>query len=149
MLQERLEYAMQEVILELLSQGRSKTAINPERMIIGLRAFLMITDSLEKNEGDPPMPINTGPLPSRGVSRVKNRFLSNTLSNETAKKIGIIQFYPGCVAASLALPPFLLSLYCRVRRALDGILRSLDHHVGRQLTSTNPQAGKSVEEILR
>lgn len=95
--QERLEYAMQEVILELLSQGRSKTAINPERMIIGLRAFLMITDSLEKKEGDPPLPINTGPLPSRGVSRVKNRFLSNTLSDETAKMIGIIQFYPGSV----------------------------------------------------
>jgi hypothetical protein len=127
---ERLEYVMQEVIPELLSQGRSKVAINPERMIIGLRAFLMITDSLEKKEGDPPMPINTGPLPSRGVSRVKNRFLSNTLSNETAKRIGILQFYPG------------------VRRALDGILRSLDHSVGRQLTSTNPQAGKSVEEIL-
>lgn len=88
---------MQEVILELLSQGRSKTAINPERMLIGLRAFLMITDSLEKKEGDPPMPINTGPLPSRGASRVKNRFFSNTLSNETAKKIGIVQFYPGSV----------------------------------------------------
>ena len=40
-------------------------------------------------------------------------------------------------------------LFCSVRRALDGILRSLDHSVGRQLTSTNPQAGKSVEEILR
>ena len=39
--------------------------------------------------------------------------------------------------------------FCSVRRALDGILRSLDHSVGRQLTSTNPQAGKSVEEILR
>ena len=38
---------------------------------------------------------------------------------------------------------------CSVRRALDGILRSLDHHVGRQLTSTNPQPGKSVQEILR
>ena len=88
---------MQEVIPELLSQGRSKAAINPERMIIGLRAFLMITDSLEKKEGDPPMPINTGPLPSRGVSRIKNRFLSNTLSDETAKKIGILQFYPGSV----------------------------------------------------
>ena len=88
---------MQDVILELLSQGKTKMAIYPERMIIGLRAFLMITDSLEKKEGDPPMPINPGPLPSRGVSRVKNRFLSNTLSDETAKKIGISQFYPGYV----------------------------------------------------
>lgn len=84
---------MQEVIPELLNQGKTKTAINPERMIIGLRAFLMITDSLEKKEGDPSLPINTGPLPSRGVSRVKSRFLSNTLSDETAKKIGITPFY--------------------------------------------------------
>ena len=94
-MQERLEYAMQEVVLELLSQGRAKTALNPERMIIGLRAFLMITDSLEKEEGDPPMPINTGPLPSGGASRVKVRFLSNTLSSQTAKKIGIAPFYAG------------------------------------------------------
>ena len=43
----------------------------------------------------------------------------------------------------------MVTLFCSVRRALDGILRSLDHSVGRQLTSTNPQAGKSVEEILR
>lgn len=85
---------MQEVVLELLSQGKTKTGVYPERMMIGLRAFLVITDSLEKKEGDPPMPINPGPLPSKGLSRVKNRFLSSTLSEETAKSIGIIQFYP-------------------------------------------------------
>lgn len=44
--------------------------------------------------------------------------------------------------------PSLLLLFS-VRRALDGILRSLDHQVGRQLTSTNPQPGKNVDEILR
>ena len=40
-------------------------------------------------------------------------------------------------------------LLCSVCRALDGILRCLDHQVGRQLTSTNPQQGKSVQEVLR
>ena len=89
---------MQEVVLELLSQGRAKTAIYPERMIIGLRAFLVLTDSLEKEEGDPPMPINTGPLPSGAACRVKVRYLSHTLTNETAKKIGIAQFYPRLAA---------------------------------------------------
>ncbi len=63
-------------------------------MIIGLRAFLVVTDSLEKKEGDPPMPLNVGPPPSGGPPRQKTKFLSTTLTEETAKKIGIASFYP-------------------------------------------------------
>ena len=63
-------------------------------MGIGLRAFLVITDSLEKKEGDPPMPLNAGPPPSGGLTRVKNKFLSTTISELTAKKIGISKVYP-------------------------------------------------------
>ena len=86
---------MGELILEqLLNLGRQRTNINPERMIIGLRAFLVIADSLEKKEGDPPMPLNVGPLPSGGPARVKPKFLSNTLTDETAKRIGVASFYP-------------------------------------------------------
>ena len=85
---------MNEIVGELLNVGRVKTNINPERMIIGLRAFLVIADSLEKKEGDPPMPVSAGPLPSGGPTRVKTKFLSTTLTDETAKKIGISQFYP-------------------------------------------------------
>ena len=68
-----------------------------QRMIIGLRAFLLIADSLEKDEGDPPLPMNVGPLPSGGTPRVKTKFLSTTLTDETAKKIGIAPFYPTSV----------------------------------------------------
>lgn len=64
-----------------------------QRMIIGLRVFLLIADSLEKKEGDPPMPLNAGLLPSGGPPRVKTKFLSTTLTDETAKKIGIAPFY--------------------------------------------------------
>ena len=72
-----------------------------QRMIIGLRAFLLIADSLEKDEGDPPMPMNAGPLPSGGTPRVKTKFLSTTLADETAKKIGIAPFYPTSVDIAL------------------------------------------------
>ena len=63
-------------------------------MQIGLRAFLLIVDSREKKEGDPLMPLIQGPLPSRGPLRVKSKFLSTTLTDETARKIGIANFYP-------------------------------------------------------
>ena len=63
-------------------------------MIIGLRAFLVIADSREKKEGDPPMPLIQGPLPSRGPVRMKSKYLSTLLTDEIAKKIGIANFFP-------------------------------------------------------
>uniref|UniRef100_A0A8B9KWN7 Furry homolog, like n=1 Tax=Astyanax mexicanus TaxID=7994 RepID=A0A8B9KWN7_ASTMX len=56
--QERLDFAMKEIIYDLLCVGKShKTfTINPERMNIGLRAFLVIADSLQQKDGEPPMP---------------------------------------------------------------------------------------------
>lgn len=63
-------------------------------MNIALRTFLVIADSLEKKEGDPPMPLNVGPLPSGGTQRAKTKYLSTTLTDETAKMIGIKDFYP-------------------------------------------------------
>ena len=54
----------------------------------------MIVDSREKKEGDPPMPLIQGPLPSRGPLRTKSKFLSTILTDETARKIGIANFYP-------------------------------------------------------
>ena len=40
------------------------------RMSIGLRAFLVITDSLQQKEGEPPMPRTIGILPSGRTSAV-------------------------------------------------------------------------------
>ena len=45
-LQARLKYAMSDVILDLVS---TRKGLNPERINIGLRAFLIIADNLEKN----------------------------------------------------------------------------------------------------
>ena len=63
-------------------------------MVIGLRAFLVITDGLEKKEGEPPLPLNAGPPPSGGPTRVKTKYLSTTITDLTAKKIGIAKIYP-------------------------------------------------------
>lgn len=70
-----------------------KTALL-QRMVVGLRAFLLIVDSLEKNEGDPPMPYPSSSMPSGTVTRTKTRFLSHTLSEEMAKKLGVAVYYP-------------------------------------------------------
>ena len=45
--------------------------LNPERMNIGLRAFLVITDDLQKKEAPPPpMPSTIGQLPSGNTLKV-------------------------------------------------------------------------------
>ena len=68
---------------------------SPQRIIIGLRAFLMIADSLEKKEGDPPMPpaLNSSSLLG-SITRTKTKFLTNTLTEKIAKEIGIASYYP-------------------------------------------------------
>ncbi|XP_048455644.1 protein furry homolog-like [Rhincodon typus] len=87
---ERLDFAMKEIIFDLLCVGKpSKTfAINPERMNIGLRAFLVIADSLQQKDGEPPMPTTGVVLPSGSTLRVKKIFLNKTLTDEEAKVIG-------------------------------------------------------------
>jgi len=68
---------MKDIVLELLSVGRSiKVIMTPERMSIGLRAFLVVTDSLQQKEGEPPMPRTVGVLPSGSTLRVKKTYLN-------------------------------------------------------------------------
>ena len=75
--QERLDFAMREIVFDLLSVGRPvKLILTPERMNIGLRAFLVIADSLQKKEGEPPMPRAVGVLPSGSTMRIKKTSLS-------------------------------------------------------------------------
>lgn len=75
--QERLDFAMREIVFDLLSVGRQiKIIMTPERMSIGLRAFLVVADSLQQKEGDPPMPRTVGVLPSGNTLRVKKTFLN-------------------------------------------------------------------------
>lgn len=75
--QERLDFAMREIVFDLLSVGRPvKIILTPERMSIGLRAFLVVADSLQQKEGEPPMPRTMGVLPSGNTMRVKKTYLN-------------------------------------------------------------------------
>ncbi|XP_037685691.1 protein furry homolog-like isoform X1 [Choloepus didactylus] len=131
--QERLDFAMKEIIFDLLSVGKStKTfTINPERMNIGLRVFLVIADSLQQKDGEPPMPTTGVILPSGNTLRVKKIFLNKTLTDEEAKVIGMSVYYP------------------QVRKALDSILRHLDKEVGRPMCMTSLQmSNKEPEDMI-
>uniref|UniRef100_A0A8C2ZKI9 FRY microtubule binding protein n=1 Tax=Cyclopterus lumpus TaxID=8103 RepID=A0A8C2ZKI9_CYCLU len=131
--QERLDFAMREIIFDLLCVGKPAKAfsLNPERMNIGLRAFLVIADKLQQKDGEPPMP-NTGcTLPSGNTLRVKKTYLSKTLTDEEAKVIGMSQYY------------------FHVRKAIDNILRHLDKDVGRCMMMTNAQMlNKEPEDMI-
>ncbi|XP_053095517.1 protein furry homolog isoform X2 [Pangasianodon hypophthalmus] len=131
--QERLDFAMKEVIFDLLCVGKPAKAfsLNPERMNIGLRAFLVIADKLQQKDGEPPMP-NTGvTLPSGNTLRVKKTYLSKALTEEEAKLIGMSLYYS------------------QVRKAIDNILRHLDKEVGRCMMLTNAQMlNKEPEDMI-
>lgn len=59
-------------------------------MNIGLRVFLVIADSLQQKDGEPPMPTTGVVLPSGNTLRVKKIFLNKTLTDEEAKVIGML-----------------------------------------------------------
>ncbi|VVC32584.1 Hypothetical protein CINCED_3A005220 [Cinara cedri] len=130
--QERLDFAMREIVYDLLSVGRPiKLILTPERMSIGLRAFLVVADSLEQKEGEPPMPGTSGVLPSGSTLRVKKTFLNKMLTEDTARNIGIHSYFPN------------------VRRVFVEILRALDTHYGRPLMMTSTQnMNKEPDEMI-
>ena len=100
-------------------------------MSIGLRAFLVIADSLQQKDGDPPMPQSQSTLPSGSTVRVKRTFLNKMLNDNTAKTIGIHQYYP------------------HILKAFDSMLRALDLQVGRQLLLTKSEnVGKEPDVLM-
>uniref|UniRef100_A0A2K6GAG0 FRY like transcription coactivator n=1 Tax=Propithecus coquereli TaxID=379532 RepID=A0A2K6GAG0_PROCO len=100
-------------------------------MNIGLRVFLVIADSLQQKDGEPPMPTTGVILPSGNTLRVKKIFLNKTLTDEEAKVIGMSVYYP------------------QVRKALDSILRHLDKEVGRPMCMTSVQmSNKEPEDMI-
>ena len=64
-----------------------------QRMSIGLRAFLVIADSRQQHDGDPPMPQTMGVLPSGSTLRYKKTFINKFLSEHTASNIGLASYY--------------------------------------------------------
>lgn len=130
--QERLDFSMREIVFELLWVGRPiKIIMTPERMSIGLRAFLVVADSLQQKDGEPPMPRTVGVLPSGNTLRVKKTYLNKLLTEDTARSIGMSSYFP------------------HVRRVFMDILRALDSHYGRPLMMTNTQnLNKEPDEML-
>lgn len=127
--QERLDFAMREIVFELLSIGRPiKIILTPERMNIGLRAFLVAADSLQQKDGDPPMPRSANIMPSGNtLLRVKKTFLNKVLTEDAARSIGMAAYYP------------------LIRKVFTDILRALDLQCGRPLLLTTV---KEQEENL-
>ena len=118
---------MKDIIFDLLSVGRPIRLINaPERMSIGLRAFLVVADSLQQKEGEPPMPRTVAVMPSGSTLRVKKTFLNKMLTEDAAKTIGISSYYP------------------YVRKVFDDILRALDSQFGKPFMMTNSAGVKDV-----
>lgn len=130
--QERLDFAMREIVFDLLSVFRPvKIILTPERMSIGLRAFLVVADSLQQKEGEPPMPRTMGVLPSGNTMRVKKTYLNKMLTEDTARSIGMSSYFP------------------HVRRVFVDILRALDIHYGRPLMMTSTQnMNKEPDEMI-
>nr|XP_040568440.1 LOW QUALITY PROTEIN: protein furry-like [Lepeophtheirus salmonis] len=126
--QEKMEFAMKDIVFDLLSVGRPIKMINaPERLNIGLRAFLVVADSLQQKEGDPPLPRTVGVMPSGSTLRVKKTFLNKMLSEDAAKSIGMSSYYS------------------YVRKVFDDILRALDTQFGKPFLLTNTQASGNKE----
>ena len=120
---------MREIIFDLLSVARPIKFINaPERMSIGLRAFLVVADSLQQKEGEPPMPRTVGVMPSGSTLRVKKTFLNKMLTEDAAKSIGISPYYP------------------YVRKVFDDILRALDAQFGKPFMMTTNSAGSGKSD---
>ena len=105
---ERLDFAIKDIIFDLLCVGKKQQILTPERMSIGLRAFLVIADSLQQKDGDPPMPQASSCLPSGSTVRVKKTFLNKMLSEQSAKSLGLAPYYP-----------YILKTFDSILRALD------------------------------
>ncbi|KAI6200883.1 Protein furry-like protein-like [Aphelenchoides besseyi] len=131
---QKLDFAFKEIIFDLLGCNRvSRTvSIYPERMNIGIRALMVITDGLQQKEGPPGMPRSMGPVPPSGtIQRIKKTYITRPLTPDVARSIGLDQYYYPC------------------RKAFDAILRTLDTQVGRNLLLTSSQTrGKEPEDII-
>ncbi|XP_032237485.2 protein furry homolog isoform X2 [Nematostella vectensis] len=130
--QEKLDFAMNDIVFDLLGVGRSSRQISPERMNIGLRAFFVIADNLQRKGGEPPpMPSSMTTLPSGNTIRIKKATLPKTLTESAASNIGLANYYHS------------------VRKALDSILRALDAQVGKPMTLSNPHVShKEPDDMI-
>eukprot|EP01135_Chromosphaera_perkinsii_P008012 Nk52_evm84s1073 gene=Nk52_evmTU84s1073 len=96
-----LDFVIENVVNELLNVGNTARGINPERMGIALRAFLIIVNNLEKKKGPPPFPVSTDSFQISYGSKAKGKDLChNNLTIEMAEQLGISpNYYKGIMTA--------------------------------------------------
>ncbi|CAH8669843.1 unnamed protein product [Schistosoma rodhaini] len=133
---EKLEFAMKEVIIERLGvNGLQKTLVMPERINVGICAFLLIAHGLQQKEGEPPMPqqsIGAGGVGGGFRQAVIKRSFHGTNLNEALGSLLGIQSY---------LVP--------VRRAFEHILRQLDTQVCRPMMLPKQEVTqKEFDELM-
>lgn len=129
--QERLDFAMRHIIFELLSVDRPvKVIVAPERMNIGLRAFLAILDSLQHKEAEPVMPISIGT--STLNSPVHEGSAGKHISSNGLRRSQMNKMLNDDVAKSIGLYPY----HAYIQKAFNDILRALDTQYGRPLLLT-------------
>ncbi|TPP62484.1 Protein furry [Fasciola gigantica] len=143
---EKLEFAVKEIIIDRLGvNGLQKTLFMPERMNIGLCAFLLIAYGLQQKAGAPPMPQQCIGGATSGVTGggatggcggirqtvIKRSFLGTNLNDALGHNLGIQNY----------LAP--------VRRAFESILRQLDTQVCRVMILPKQEVSqKEVEELM-
>lgn len=150
--QERLDFAMRHIIFDLLSVDRPiKVIISPERMNIGLQAFLVIADSLQQKEGDPTMPASIDLISHHKLSFTNSMTSSyhhqcensscamrrahhaqhKMLNDDTAKSIGLHPYYN------------------HIQKSFNEILKALDAQFGRPLLLTSSQnTNKEPDDMI-
>ena len=124
---ERLDFAMREIVFDLLCVGKPIKILTPERMNIGIRAFLLISDSRQQKETEPPLPYTTA-LPSGPQVRPKKNMLTRNLTMEDAKNIGLDQYYESII------------------NSFEAILRLLDTQIGRPFMLSRPENWNLTQE---
>jgi len=60
-----------------------------QRMSIGLRAFLVISDNLQQKDSEPPMPQTVGIMPSGSTLKVKKTFLNKMLTGKLMLRLAV------------------------------------------------------------
>ena len=92
----------------------------------------MIADGLQQKEVEPPMPQTMGMLPSGSTLRSKKTFINKFLTDQTAKNIGLQNYYS------------------HVRKSFDSILRFLDSQVGKpMLLIRSENLNRETDNLLR
>jgi hypothetical protein len=140
---EKIDFAMKEIIYDLLAIGKNTKDIIPLRMDIGLKAFLLIADNLQNKDGPPPMPQITTP-PSTADNLQQHVKLTKKSTTATTTTIAQSRILTDSLIKDMGLSVY----YEQIRRAFQEILKLLDNSIGRTFLLTRPDNINSKELIL-